>query len=303
MKGRWKFIVRLFLLTLMVLCVALIVKDSTHQLMREQYDVAESTHVKIAKISRWISSNSDFEILLDVWRLMQKPEVASRVMAVLDEEEGGVYDLLKAFLMRNSSIGMLMFQGGFDGSGEAIQPKFIAVAQGSYDKGEMIEAIVSTFRDTNIKPIDVEGMNGNRVYCDDLDMQFCFSFLDDEHLAVGYRVSFDEFVAGLPSNIRLPKEISDSIIAGQVTKAPKFAGQGKVEELYFWSDDGQNLFAVLPYKSVAEALDVRVFLEGMRSLLIMQNEGREGILKILKGIKIYDENKNVFIELNILNLI
>jgi hypothetical protein len=303
MKVRWKLTVRLLLLTLMILFVAVIVKDSTHQFLREEYDVAESTSVKVAKISRWISTNSDFEILFDVWRLMQNPMIASRVMKVLEEEDGGVYDLLKAFLMRNSSIGMLMFQGRFDSAGEALQPRFVAVAQGSYNKEEMVEVITSTFGDSDVSPIDVEGLNGNSVYCDDLDMQFCFSFLDDEHLAIGYRTSFEELLAGLPSKIRLPEDVRSSMIAGQVTKAPKLAGQKKIKELYFWSNDGQKLFAVLPYKSVSDALDARILLEGMRSLLMMQNEGRESIIKILQGIKIYDDEEDVFLELNILNLI
>lgn len=298
-SGAW---FKILIAVLAVAALAVVIWGAADQFLWRKYDATSATGSKFEKLSKWISRDSDFTMVADVPRMLANEPVRERLALVENSgEEGVAKDLIGALLSRREIIGMLAVVGKFGQNKE--EPKVVAIAQGDFKEETLIpsiRAILSAGR----SGLAAENVGKYTVYMEsDTRDPFGFVLLDSWHMAVGSKDSLDWLIGQNPPFEKMlapfPGGVAPAIF-GRLIMGPRIVGvlpQGMptIESLGFESADGENLLASIPCADADQAKGLRMFLEGIRSLMLLQEEGNAALVSILKGLAIGDNGPEVTI--------
>ncbi|HPQ80260.1 MAG TPA: hypothetical protein PLZ86_00860 [bacterium] len=275
-------------------------------LLQWRYDASQPTSQKFAKIARWIPAGAEFEVAVDVQKALSKAGLREKLASLSQGQDGVAADLLSALLERQSSVGMLMMVGMLGEPGS--KPAVAVVAQGSFDEKNFIPAIRAALV-AGRSGISYEKIGGRKLYAEsDARDPFGFMILDRMHIAVGTRASLSALFSGPPSDAPRTLEVPDAVLFGRFSFGPRLLALlpndlSPVARIDFASVDGTKVSAKIEGKDLKAASDIRMFLEGIRALLLIQEEGNAALESVLKGVSIEGRDGSVTIGCDVLPLL
>lgn len=281
-----------------LILLALLLKG-TGLFPRMGYEAHAPTSVKFARLSRFIPIGMDFDVTVDVPRALANASFSERLSALTRERTGVAAELVAALLTHQDALGLITIVGTL-GNRETL-PMFVVLAQGNFDERVILPAVRAAMA-AGRAGIASQDLGWATLFTEaDVEDPFGFIVLDREHLAVGSRATLQELYASPPQQPPAFMRASDAVLFGHV------AVGDRLKEIMpsaitipasadFVSDDGVNVSAWLACSTPQEALDLRIFLEGVRSLILLQQEENPVLTAIFKGFAISGTAEGVSVE-------
>ena len=306
MKKGWRYAIAIVVALALLAGVGVLLRLAGKGWMARPYDASQPTAQKFAQIVRWAPPAAEFDVAVDVQRLLAAPELSARLAGIVKGQSGLAAEFVAALLEKQQVVGMLMLTGTLGAPGS--EPLVAVVAQGGFDEKTFIPAIRQILAGGQAGLV-AEAVAGRTLYVEsDAREPFGFMILDGEHIAVGTRAALAALFAGGPQAAGPAPAIPDAVLFGHLTVGPRVAallppGLPQVPRIEFASADGTSLVATIPGGTIPQAQDLRMFLEGSRSLLMLQEEGNAALERILKGVAIDNRDGAVTIRCDILPLL
>lgn len=266
---------------------------------RMGYEAHAPTSVKFARLSRFIPAAMDFDVTIDVPRALENTSLSERLAAITRERSGVAAELVAALLTHQDALGLITITGTL-GNRETL-PAFVVIAQGNFDERIILPAVRAAMA-AGRAGLASQDLGWATLFTEaDVADPFGFIVLDREHLAVGSRDTLQELYAAPPQQPPAFMRASDAVLFGHVAVGDRLkeimpSSIAIPASADFVSDDGVNIRAWLACASPQEALDLRLFLEGVRSLLLLQQEENPALTAIVKGFAITGTAEGVAVE-------
>ncbi len=281
-----------------VILVSLALKDTRDTLSVPGYEAEAPTDTKFARLARWIPAGSEFVVTVDVSRALANPELRERLMALARSRSGVAAELIQALMGNDGAIGLLAAAGKLGEEGET--PRAVVIAQGDFNE-EVVLPVVRKVMSEGRAGLSSMDVGWTTIYYEsDSRAPFGFMILDGSHMAVGDKASLEAFFSTKPAPTEVPSATYDEVLFGYLELSPRIKRSLPMmsalgDTVYFSSLDGAVMTATLPCTSIAGALRTRMFLNGVRSLVMLQQQNNEPLVDILEGISIDGEGDEVFI--------
>lgn len=297
--------VKIAVAAVLVAALAVVLYKAGGKFLHPAYDASVPTQAKFAKMLKLLPQGAEFDLSMDVTRALANPQIKDGVSRIIKEKGGAIAELVAALVGRQDAVGMMTLAGNFGGKG--MPPVFAVIAQGGFDERSLIPAIRIALA-TGRAGLASEKLGKYTLYTEsDARDPFGFIVLDREHIAVGNKMSlaalFGKEREKAPAISRTP----NSIIFGHLTFGPRLSAlmpqAVPVTGIDFESPDGKLLTAKIPSPTPAEANNLKMFLEGVRSILMLQEEGNTALTSILSGISVQSEGSEVIVACNTLPLL
>ncbi|MFH1829692.1 MAG: hypothetical protein ABH871_02795 [Pseudomonadota bacterium] len=279
------------------LCIiALFLQDTSLRIKKPAYQASASTEIKFTQLSQWIPQDAEFDITVDVPRALANPDLKFRLTEIANGRTGVAAELIDALLNNEGGIGLISVAGILGDKDTA--SKLMIIAQGQFDEKTMLPSIRAAMS-ANRAGISARDLKWSTLYYEsDNRSPFGFMLLDDKHMAVGERDALEAFFLKKPEASKNIKRMSDDVLFGHIKigkrvkdLTPKMIVMP--DSLDFSSKDGIMLTAHVPCEGQLAAMNVRMFLEGVRSLMMIQQENNAPLISILDKISITSEGKIV----------
>ena len=291
--------IKIAVLVLILVAMALILQS--HNLRPKAYDVQAPTTAKFARMAGWISKEAEFFVAVDVPRALANPTLKNRLVNLVQGKEGAAADLVEILVRDKGAVGMLMLVGELGNPGE--QPTLAVVAQGRFDKETFIPAVRQILAEGQAGLV-AKVYKGRTFFLESEGRNpLGFVILDNWHLAVGSRDSLLNLFEDTPRKSSIGRLASNEPLFGRITFGPRLSSLvppelGTLKEINFVSPNGQMLTARIPCRDQGQAVGVMMFLEGVRSLLMLQAEGNATLVGILKDIVIKNDGSEAVLNAN-----
>lgn len=306
MKNR-RIVVRVVLVCILLAAVAFFVRDSSDKFMKQSYDPSSATAKKFSEMKRWISPQAEFYFVVDVWKLLERPGLFAALVGLTSGEDSVASEFIQSLVKGGSPVGMLMAVGTM-GHGEE-KPVIAMVVQGQFDDQAIVLSVQSMQGGRAVKEFRAAEIP-QTIFCDDDGSAdpFGFAFLDDKNMAVGTRSGIIQLFKDIPPSAAPDVGAADGVFFGTLRIGQRLseiipANISKPGEIRFSSPDGKAIDATLPFAEQREAMDARMFLEGIKSLSMMQNEGKRALINFLESISIRSEGTNVYVSGNLFSIL
>lgn len=288
MKRRTETIVKIAVLALILAGVAVLIRGASDKFRWPAYDAGAPTAEKFARLSRWIPRDSEFYIAADIPRLFEDERLRSKLSEWSSGAGGVASELADGLVFRSDAVGMLMLVGNLGrGAGD---PHVAVLAQGTFDRDEIISKVRTILAEGHAGLVS-ENIGGRALFAEgDVRDPFGFIILDGNHIAVGERDSLVAlFREGVPS--RRPAKAPDALVFGRASLGPRLQalfprGISVPSSIDFASDEALTINARIPCGGEKKAQDLSMFLEGIRSLLLLQEEHNVALTRLLGAIVI-----------------
>lgn len=307
MRKKGGMTIRIVLLVALLAAIGLFAKDASHQFYLTGYDVAAPIEIKFAKVTKWISPSADLYAVVDVWRVGESPVLSYRLAELVSGRKDLIGDVVRSILTGQNSIGMLMLIGAFGGG--VSPPPFAIVAQGLFDEKTLVPTVRSILEKENSR-VTTKALGGRTIFTEEdfTEDPFGFIILDREHIAAGSRSALISLFESTPLGITMAgvENMNNFIFFGKLRIDSKIRSMlppdlGNLSDVVFSSLDGDEVRAVMACEDQKAAVNARMFLEGIRSLVMLQNEGNEALTDMLHDIEIHSEASNLYISADISN--
>jgi len=262
---------------------------------------------KYAKMARWISPAAGFDVVVDVWKLREDSGLRDRLLAIAGSLKGVSAEFLNVLMEKEGVVGMLMVVGNL-GLGTK-PPMFAAVAQGQFDERAFVGSVRAVIKGEGNVEIEEKKIGDHSLFVEKgANDPFGFMFLDGEHLAVGSELSLMNLFKDVPANVLVHDDMSDSVLFGDLKIGSNLNGflppdLHDIGTIEIASRDGRRLAAKIPCKDERDVTDVRMFLEGIRSLLILQGSDNRPLIEMLSGIEIVAGDRFVVLNANFFDML
>lgn len=270
------------------------------------YDPAMPTVAKYERLVRWISPGVELRLAVDVPRAFANPALRDGLSALVRGREGVAAELIAALLERQPIVGMLALVGEL---GDAGAPTRMAViAQGKFDQQVLIPAI-RTILAAGRAGLVSEKLGERTLYAEsDVRDPFGFVILDREHLAVGSKAALVALFRSAPFDRRTLTVPPNAILFGSIALGPRLRtllppGVPQVSTIEVVSADGLRAQATIEGTHASEAPGLVMFVEGIRSLLLLQEEQNASLASLLRGISVENREGRVTLSCDLLPLV
>lgn len=269
--------------------LALIIKDTRDTFERAGYEASAPTAIKFARLARWIPEGAEFDVTVDVHRALSHPDLRGHIARIVDSRSGVAAELVAALLENQNAIGLLTLFGTLGGPDEG--SSFVIVAQGNFDEGVILPAIRSAMSEGKAGLSAMKTDWSTIYYESDAREPFGFIILDGSHMAVGERRALENFFLKKPPAPEKTRSLSDDVVFGHLKIGARIKSAIPPaipfpSAISFESSDGVMLTAIAPFGNEHQAMSARMFIEGIRSLIILQHEHNLPLTGILEGITI-----------------
>jgi hypothetical protein len=298
MKRRSHKAVFIVLALAVLVLLALVLKDSSDTLRNSAYDALAPTETKFARMARWIPPDSEFDVTIDVSKALANHELRSRLMSIVGSRSGVAAELVDALLISNGSIGLLTVAGKLGQPGTA--PQVIVLAQGAFDKDNLLPVVRKAMTEGRAG-LSAQDLGWSTLYSEsDERHPFGFMILDGAHMAVGEKAALTSFFLQEPPPPAAMTSIPNEVLFGHLTIGPRLRSLAPgmlhlPESVVFSSADGVTLNANFLCDSAIKATSLSLFLEGIKALLLLQQEHNPALTGILNGLVIGTESTTVTI--------
>ena len=290
--------IKVTVLVLILVVLALVLRDASHTLRPTKYDIQAPTAAKFAKMARWIPKKAEFYVAVDVPKALSNRTLKDRLVNLVKNREGAAADLIDVLVSDKEAVGMLMLVGELGKPGG--QPALAVVVQGRFDQETFIPAVRQILAEGQAG-LAAKVLGGRTFFVEsDEPNPFGFVILDGEHLAVGSRDSLLALLSGKSRKGSVGSFFSDEPLFGRITFGPRLLTLmppelGVLKGIDFVSPDGQMLTARIRCRDFAQAVGTRMFLEGIRALLMLQAEENETLQGIVRDVDIKSERSEAII--------
>jgi hypothetical protein len=299
MKKNARNIIYVAAVAFALILIALSIHDTRKKTASPAYQADAPTSVKFAKLAEFIPENTEFDVTIDVERALKNPALRVRLMQITRERTGVGAELISALLENEKAIGLITIAG--DLGNKLSPPRLFVIAQGQFDEDAMLPVIRAAMA-TDRAGVSAHDIKWSTIYYEsDKRRPFGFMLLDHQHMAVGERETLETFFLEKPENAKDIRRMSDDVLFGHIAIGkrikeivPKMIIMP--DTMDFYSDDGIMITARLLCTDQVQAMSVRMFLEGVRSLMILQHERNALLLSIVEGITIKSEGKDVVLD-------
>ncbi|MFA4874056.1 MAG: hypothetical protein WC956_07110 [bacterium] len=305
MKKHARRLIQIIVIVAVLAALAFFLRDASDIFRAPSYDAAAPTSVKFMKLSRWMPAGSEFDFTVDVPRALANPMLKERLLELIHGKEGVAAELVAALMAHQDAVGLITLVGTLGNKDE--QPRFAILAQGKFDQGIILPAIRAAMA-AGRSGLTSEDLGWATLFAESDEREpFGFIILDKQHIAVGNRDALVTFYSQRPSPVESIGRLSDAVIFGHAVIGPRLKGLVPQtiqlpESVDFGSADGQTIEAALNLTDQAQAMSMRMFLEGVRSLIMLEQEHNLPLVDILKGISISGNENKVFISSGLLPL-
>lgn len=290
--------------------IAFLIRTGTDRFFAPFYDAAIPTDSKYSKMAKWIPASAEFEASADVKKIIQNPKFAEGLKKFLGDRGGVVGEFARALLAKQDTVGLITLVGAVGDKGA--EPSVALIAQGGFDKESFIPTVRKILSSGHAGLV-AEKAGDRTIYLEsDVRDPFGFVVLDNNHIAVGNRetlVGFfgsdSKFGGHVPFQRYVPPEFPEFpfifgklVLNQRLTEAlPKQIPP--ITSVEFESADGNKIVATIPCLTAGTAKALRMFLEGIKSLLTIQEAGNEALTRILKITSITEDQSDVRITLDL----
>ncbi len=303
------FIIHAAVLIALIATALFFMRDASDIFLGRAYDPAAGTRSKLGMLARWMPADRDFYIAVDVPRALSNGPLSDRVSAIVAGKEGVAAELISALLENHDALGMLAVAGRLGELGA--ESDVVILAQGNFDEKTIVPAI-RTAMSAGRAGLTAQNLGWATVYSEsDSRDPLAFMLLDKRHLAAGRRKSLISFYETKPEDKGIDKSFEiDDVLSGYVAIGERMKSSAPKEiylpdAAYIRSADGIQISATIPCKDPAGAQGVLMFLDGLRSLVMIQQkpEGETGLAAVVKGLGISVEGNDVVLKGELLPLI
>lgn len=260
------------------------------------YDATVSTKDKFSSMQKWISPDADVWFAADIWQLLKTPSLGASLGTYLMERHGLASDLVESALMGDGGVGMLGVMANLQNADA--KPVAAIVVQGNFDGGKLAASVKGMIGNEGGEVVE-EKIGDKVVYFEKSEDPFGFMFLDSNHMAIGSKSSLQEFFSAPAGKAIDLGEKPLPLAFGRVTISDRIRPLlppelSEVSGITLASDDGSAVTASVNCKSADSASSIRMFLEGMRSLMMMHNKGLP-LESMLERIKVSSDGQDVYV--------
>lgn len=260
------------------------------------YDAKSPTAEKFAMIDKWIKPSSDFWAVADIPQMLKDEQVGAPLRAYLTERHGLAGDLVESVLNGQSGVGMVALVSDFVGANA--KTSAVLVMQGNFDKKVLAVSVKELLKKEG-EEVAEEELAGRKVYFEKSEDPFGFMFLDENHMAIGSKSSFVTFFGEAPFKVEEVGSEELPVIFGKIGISDRVKPLlphelAEIKEISFASTDAKTITADINCSSEEKASSVRMFIEGMRSLMMLKNEGLP-LAASLQKIKVTSNGTEVYI--------
>lgn len=274
-----------------IFVVALIVGAFSlgHRYLIKPYNISETTSEKFAKASKWLPQNSDFFLAIDTKRALAIPGFKEGLTRIIGKDEDLLNDFISMLITKEDAIGMIILTGNF--SKDDTEPLIALIAQGNFDEKVMIPAIRAILA-AGKSGLVSEPFGGRTLYFEsDSRNPFAFVVLNKNHIAIGTRSSITKYFSDESKAITEFKPDPASYVFGTLlisekmrTNIPKiFAG---IEYVNIKNTADNQIAATIPISTPEGSNDLRMFLEGIKSIFLLNEDTGEALKGVLNEITI-----------------
>jgi len=308
MKKRTSFLIHIGALVVILVGILFLISDSSHIFKAPGYDATAPTDTKMAQLARWIPAGADFFVAADVPKALANQELAASLTRVAEGRSGVVAYLISALMEEPGSIGLLCVLGRL---GEMRSRSEIALlAQGGFDEETLLPAVRSAMS-AGHSGVAAQNLEWTTIYTEsDSRDPFGFMFLDGTHLAAGDRASLLAMYEKKPEPTKVQMVAKDQTIVGYIAIGERLRRSAPEEmylpdAAYITSPDGTLVTVRIPCDDDEKAQSVMMLLEGIRSLMTIQQEpkGDGGLGAVLGGMTMKATDGDVVIEAKLASLI
>lgn len=308
MKQRIASVAKAAVIVLLLVLFALMLKDASDTFRAngvDRYDATRPVTAKFAALARWFPANAELVVAADVPVFLQRDDLRAHLTGVM-RSGGAAGELIRLLLEEPGALGMLALVGTL-GSPEGT-PRIAAIAQGRFDEETFLPAIRALLAEGR-SGLVAEEVGDRTLYTEaGTERPFGFAILDGTHLAVGERAALVHLLPAMSGRHDDERGIPDAPLFGHLVIGPRLRAMlppelGAIARIDFASPNGTALVARIPCDDPSQAASVRMFLEGVRSLLLLQTAGRSGIEKLVEGFALTDEGETVVVTGSLLPLI
>jgi len=293
-----------------IVAIALFVIPKASDIFRSRAYVTKApTREKIKMLAEWLPADRDFYLAMDVPKALGSGPISEKIAAIASGREGVAAELIRSLLANQSALGMLAVAGELGDLGE--KSDVVILAQGNFDEKTIVPAIRAAMTEGRAG-LAAQNLTWTTLYFEsDSRDPFGFMLLDKRHLAAGRRDSLLSFYETRPDKPSAGGIVaSDDVFSGYVAIGERMKGSAPKEiylpdGAFIRSSDGVQLSITIPCNDPAKAQGVVMFLEGLRSLVAIQEKeaGETGLASVVKGISVSVEGGDVVLKGEIMPLI
>lgn len=304
-----KILLKMFVMAAVLFPLALLLKDSGHQMKGGGYDPAAPTAAKFRRIEKWLPRDAELIIVVDMSRLAGRPDIAARIAAlvlranVIDGFDGGI---VGPVLANPQGIGMAAGALCLGGASDA--PYAMAVIQGALDRSAMVGRVQTQLAAENARLVTEEA-EGTRIYFETpSDAPFAFAFPDAHHLIAGPKEAVVRLLMSekTPSagdlRAHWPAPRDDGMLFGRLAFTDRLRSVlppqiANLDEVLIYADDELNINLVIPCDAARQAQDITLFVEGMRTLYLLDGRAQSIVASIMRGMRITNQDNAVVVHI------
>lgn len=289
-------ILKILLLSGIIIAAAFLFRDSSHMYVGGTYDVEMPTARKYDMLKKWLVDGADFTAIADINRLKTKPVLLNFFENNLLAGKGEDVTVIKSLFGSKTPIGMLSINLNLEGPGS--WPFFSIIAQGDFKKMDLLKSIKKEMSSQRASLVSKK-VRGVKVYWQEKsDAPFAFALPDNNHLIVGTMSSLEHILQKPNGEPDFPFENTDSALFGMLRASsrirkvlpPHFAS---LEYAVFLADDQGVLHVSIQCEDPAQAVNLELFLSGMKAIYMFQAEENSKLLAALEGIGIESDGASI----------
>lgn len=298
MKTRTKIVLPIIGVVIVLAALAFLLKG-TGLLLPPRYDASAPTSAKFARLSRWLPAGTDFDVTIDVPRALTNPALSERLGEITARNNGVAAALISGLLTHQNAVGLITIAGTL--GDRTTPPRAIVLAQGNFDEKVILPSI-RTAMAAGHAGLASEDLGWTTLFSEaDVRDPFGFIVLNREHLAVGSADALRTLFAKKPEPRSEFARSSDAVLFGHVTVGDRLKEIMPSTVVIpasadFMSLDGTTVRAWFPTAGAQEAQALQLFLEGVRALILLQQEENPSLAPILKAIGITVDGNGVAVE-------
>lgn len=301
-KRNLRILIPVIVIIALLAALAFLLRDAGDFFMGPSYDAQAPTSAKFVKMSRWVPAASEFDITIDIPRALANEQLRAHVMKIVKGKTGVASELVSALVNNEKAVGLMTAVGTLGNKDEI--PKIAVLVQGRFDEKVMLPAVRAAMA-AGRSGLSSENIGWTTLYTETNEREpFGFMILDKEHLAIGSRDALLAFYSQQPKLVESIGRLSDATIFGHAVVGPRLKAIMPQtleipQSVDFSSTVGQSLIATFHVASQEEAANIGMFLEGVRTIMMLQQEQNIPSTKILQGISITNAANEVTISTDI----
>jgi hypothetical protein len=298
MRRRLRELATLLVLAAVLVGLVVLLRGASDTFRKPRYDASAPTSAKLAKLAPWLPPGAEFFVAADVPRLLADPALHERLGVLVGGTTGVAAELASALLAHQEVVGLLAVAGNAGVAGSL--PQIVLLAQGGFDEASLLAA-VRTAMAAGRAGLVATDLGWTTLFAEsDTRDPFGFLILDPEHLAVGDAATLAAFYAQRPTAAQpAASAMADRPIVGMLSIGPRLVPlippAVSLPQHIELAGDAEEVILGLRCRDEAQAKDLRMFLEGARSLLLLQQEMNLPLVAILKALAIGGEGDRVIV--------